>query len=1117
MQRWLRRLAIALAAMSAMAVATEASAQVTTGSVRGSVKDADGRPLEGVRLVAIHTPSGTQYIGVTRADGRFNIAGMRVGGPYSVAATMIGYARQSRDDITVSLGAAADLEFTMSAVATQLAAVTVTSEGGQMSSTRTGSATSIRTEQLQALPTISRRLADFTRLTPEASGSSFAGQDNRLNNILVDGSPFNNSFGLGGQPGDRTGVSPISLDAIEAVQVSIAPFDVRQAGFVGAAVNTVTKSGTNEWSGSVYYNVRDESQVGRDAGGGKFIPGTFNFDQYGFRVGGPIIKNKLFIFASYESDKLSSPATSFRSNLGGETVGGNVTRVLKTDLDNLSSFLQTNFGFNTGGYEGYPGETPSTRLTAKVDYALSDRNKFSFRMSTLDSETDVLTSTSSSLGFGRPRTTNWLGFQGSNYTILENIDSYVGEWNSLLTDRIANQLSVSFTKQDESRGPINNLFPFVDILDGDLGPVGATYTSFGAEPFTPNNELRYNSVGFANNLTIYGNRHDLTFGISLEKYESENVFFPGRQSAYVYNSLTDFLADAGDFITQCGTNQANWATCSRATSPAGTGPRRFQVRYANVVGQVKPVQPLEVMFTGFYAQDEYRVRGNLTLTGGVRVDIPSFGNTGIENVDVNTMNFRDEDGSTVQYNTGKLPEATPLLSPRLGVNWDVRGNGQTIVRGGSGIFTGKPAYVWISNQIGNNGVLTGFIQDDGASGAELTNRPFHPDPDHYKPTTIADPPAPAASYELALTDKNFKFPQVWRTNAAIDHRFASGWRATVEFIWGRDVNGIYYINANLPAPDANFTGADARPRWNVDKCAAVSGNQFNRLNCAVTSAVVLKNQNVGETYNASVSLERAFRNGFYAKLATAYGTSENTVDPGSIAFGSWNNNQHTGNPNDPGLGNSNNYQGRRSFAVVSYTRDFLGFGNSSISMVLENRTIGNSSYVFSGDLNGDGGTSNDLIYVPANDGEMNFAAIGGATPFSIAAQQAAWNAYIDQDPHLRTRRGQYALRGGLILPEVTRMDLSVSQDVSRLLAGRRNSLQVRLDILNFTNMINSNWGAARTAISTSPLIPTTPLADGRARYTMRVINGQLMSRTFQKTAGEADVWRMQLGLRYTFN
>jgi hypothetical protein len=1139
MKRWILRLTLALAAMAVAASTTTASAQVTTGSIRGLVTDAENRPLEGARITAVHLPSGTQYVGSTRADGRFNIPGMRIGGPYSVAATSIGFARQNRDDIQVSLGVSSDLVFKMDAVATQLNAVTVTSEGGELSTTRTGAATSVRREALERLPTITRRLSDFTRLTPQASGNSFAGADNRLNNITVDGASFNNAFGLGdGQPGGRSGVAPISLDAIEAVQVNIAPYDVRQGGFVGAAVNTVTRAGTNDWSFSAYNFRRNEGNVGRQAGTGSFNPGTFDYNQIGFRLGGPIIKNKLFFFVSYEDEQRDAPLITFRANQGGEAATGNVTRVLASQMDSTANLLRT-FGWEPGIYDNVPGATPATRLTARVDYALSDRNKFSLRLTQLDSESDVPLSTSASLGFGRTRNNDFLNFQNSNYTQGEKINGVVAEWNSLLTDRMSNQLIVGFSKSDESRGeiPASNLFPFVDVREGNL-----PYMAFGSEPFTPNNELRYETTQLQNNFTIFGNSHDLTFGVALEKYESENVFFPGRQSSFVYSSYADWLTDANDFLAQCGTNSANWATCSRASAPAGAAPIRFQVRYNNIPGSEKPVQPLEVLTSSFYVQDEYRVRSNFTVTGGVRVDIATFGETGFENTAANAMTFRDENGNQVQYQTERLPDATPLFSPRLGFNYDVRGNGRTIVRGGTGLFTGRPLYVWISNQIGNNGVITGFIQEDSVTGVPLSGRPFHPNPDHYKPATVTG--GPAEQYELALTENSFKFPQLWRTNIAVDHRFENGWLATVEFLWGSEINGVGYINANQPNSDGVFAGPDARARWTTDKCATVVtpgpapdlfvGSQTNRINCPVSSAFVLQNGNRGYSYNASISLERSFRNGFYAKGATAFGDSYNQIDAGSIAGGSFNGNPVENNPNNPRIARSNNAQLRRSFLVSSYTRDWFGWGNTTISAFLENRTFGTGSYTYSNDLNGDGG-NNDLLYVPRNTSEMNFAPLNitsgrfqgtscsNAVPCAVssATQAAAWDAYINQDPYLRTRRGQYAERNGLIFPQLTRMDVSIVQDISRTFASKPNSLQVRLDILNFTNMINSDWGLAQVPVSTTPLASATPLTTGPtanfARHTMRVVNGELINRTFQKTAFESDVWRLQLGLRYTFN
>jgi hypothetical protein len=1091
MLRAIRTLAVALLGGALLAAPSQAAAQVTTSAMRGSVTDSTGRPLEGAQIEAVHQPSGSRYAATTRADGRFTLPGLRVGGPYTVSAARLGYQKQTQGNISLALGVPADVNFRMVAAAVQLTAVTVQAEAGVMASTRTGAATQVSREALEQLPTISRRISDFVRLTPQfTGGGSFAGVDNRLNNIMVDGSYFNNSFGLGGQPGDRTGVSPISLDAVEQVQVSIAPFDVRQGNFVGAAVNTVTKSGTNTFSGSLYRLSRDQGMSGRDAGANRFNPGTFSFGQVGATLGGPIIKDRLFFFASYEDDELTQPMTTFLANTGGQTVTGNVTRVLKSDLDQLSSFLQQKFNYATGPYEGYDRGTPSTRFLGKLDFNLNSRNKLSLRYSQLESVTDVIMSGSSSLGFGgRNGTSNAISFGNSNYGIQENIRSVVGEYNAQFGGNMANQLIVGYTKHDESRVSKGGMFPTVDILNN-----GQTYASFGFEPFTPNNELRYNSFQVQNNFHIYGDRHDLTFGTSLEWYESENVFFPGSQSVYVYNSLTDFYTDANDFL----------ANPSRTTSPVNL--RRFQVRYANIPGMEKPVQPLEVLYAGGYAQDEWRATDNLRVTAGIRVEQARFGNTAFTNSAADQLAFRDEAGKSVRYGSGKLPDPTLLFSPRLGFNWDVRGEGTTKVRGGTGVFTGRPAYVWISNQIGNTGVLTGFEELNNT-----TARPFNPNPDRYKPASVTG--APAASYELALTDPDFMFPQVWRSNLAVDRKLPWGLTGTAEFLYGRDVNGVYYINANLPAPSSAFTGPDARPRWTTG----------NRIHSNVANAIVLKNQDVGTNYNVSFSLERAFQGGLFLKGAYSYGISRNTVDPGSIAFGTWNNNEHAGDPNNPGVGYSLNSQGNRWFAVASYKKDYLKAGATGISLFVESFVNGQGSYRFSGDLNGDGGFSNDLIYVPRNASEMNFEAYtASGRTFSVAEQQAAFETFIGQSGYLASRRGQYAERGGAFGRMVTRADLSVTQDLFRNVGSLRNRVQLRLDVLNFTNLVNRRWGVSYRFRNTQPLIARGADANGRALYRMANFGNVLLGEGAQRgefiaNAGAGDVWRMQLGLRYNFN
>ena len=1067
---------------------------VTTAAIAGIVTDSSGTPLEAARVIAVHGPSGTTYTASTRTDGRFTISGMRVGGPYRVTVTVVGHRRELQDQIHLTLGGTADLRFVLGQASVELEPVTVTATSNPVfSSSRTGAATTISPAQIDRLPTISRRVEDLLRLTPQYSpmsfGFSFAGQDNRFNNTTIDGSYFNNSFGLAGQPGDRTSVAPVSLDAIEQLQVNVAPYDVRQGNFVGAGVNMITKSGTNEFSGSMFYNTRNDNFVGTSAGPNTFNPGTFKYHDVGVALGGPIIKNRLFFFGSFENDGQTSPGTTFQANNGTQPVAGSVTRVLASDLDALSAYLKTNFNYVTGPYQGYDFKIPSTRFLARLDYNLSDRNKLSLRYNLLNSSSDILISNSASLGLGGRRSNlDALNFANSNYAILENIRSVVGEWNSSIGRRMSNNLIAGYTTSDESRKNIAPpWFPEVEILQG-----GKNYTTFGFEPFTPDNQLRYHSYQLQDNYTIYLPKHSLTFGVSVEKYHSTNVFFPGAQSIYVYDSLADFYADANDFI----------ANPTRTVSPIKL--RRFQLGYSNIPGQTEPIQPLDVLYSGVYAQDEWRPIPNLTLTGGLRIDAPNFKNTAYDNPVADTMTFRDASGAPVHYNSGSLPGVNLLISPRLGFNYDLHGEQKTQIRGGTGIFTGRPAYVWISNQIGNTGVLTGFIQAD-----TTTAFPFSPNPDAHKPANVTG--APATTFALALTDPNFKFPQLWRSNIGVDQRLPWGLTGTAEFLYSKDVNGIAYINANLPAVQAAFSGPDSRPRWTS-----------NKIYSAVNNAIVLTNEGNGYSWNLAFSLERAFRNGWFAKVGYTYGVSRNTVDAGSIASGSWTGNPILVNPNTPAVGYSQFSPGPRLFGAATYSHDFTGVGPTSVGLYIEGRSAGNGSYVINGDMNGDGATTNDLIYIPRNTSEMNFVSnrviVGKDTTIYTPAQQvAAWDAFISQDPYLRNRRGGYAQRNAVFLPMVYRADLSISQDVGRSIAGQPNRLQVRLDILNVTNLLDHNWGVGQGFVTNRPLNFAGVDATGAPTYRLANVGRQLISQSFQKVVTTADVWRMQLGVRYMLN
>jgi len=1064
---------------------------VTTSSLIGTVTDLKGEPLVGATVIATHLPSGTRYGAVTQVDGRYTILGMRVGGPYRVTATYVGYKTQSIDNIFLSLGSAGSANFKLAEESATTQEVTVTAvRNVAISPDRTGAVTNIPREAITTLPTINRNFTDFTRLTPQARGNSFAGQDSRLNNITVDGSYFNNSFGLSDLPGGRAGIAPISLEALEEINVSIAPYDVRQAGFVGAGINLVTRRGTNEFQGSAFFNIRNQGFLGRRAAGSDVTVNDFSNIQGGLRFSGPIVQDKLFFSVAAETEQNSTPFT-FRPRRPGETQGGNISRPTFSQMDSLSQFLRNNFGYETGPFEGYSLQQPSgINWLIRLDYNIDDNHKVSLRYNALDARRDVPLSNSASLGFGNRVGINALSYQNSNYIQFDRIQSVIAELNSTFAGKFANQVIAGFTYQNEDRGSRGTLFPLVEIQEA-----GTTLISFGFEPFTPSNQLSYTTFQFQNNFSYFAGSHTLTAGVNLNYYSFRNVFFPGSQSVYVYSSLADWYRDAEDQLRNP----------NRTTSPVTL--RRFQYRYSALPGGAEPVQPTRVWYPGIYVQDEWQVLSNLRVTGGLRVDIPIFENTALANPIVPTLEFRDGNGNRIESRTDRLPAAIPLFSPRLGFNWNVLEDNSLQVRGGTGIFTGPPAFVWISNQVGNNGVLTGFEQLDFT-----TARPFKPDVNAYRPANPQLPP----SFELATTDPNFRFPQVWRTNIGIDYQLPLGIIATFDGIFSRTLSGISYINANLRPATRTFAGPDNRLRYDG------TANNANRINANIVNNIVLQNSGEDYAFALTAQLEKAFGDNWFAKVAYTYTEAYANNNPGSIAFGSWASNAIRNNPNLPELSFSSEAVPHRVLASGSYRIEYAGLGATTISLFWSGSPQGRFSYVYAGDMNQDGVVNNDLIFVPNRASDLRFEQFTQAgRTFTVAEQQAAFDAFIDQDDYLRTRRGQYAERNGALFPWVFRADLSIQQEFFLELGGKRNTLQLRLDVFNVGNLLNSEWGVGWQRVEPFPLNFVRVDPDGVPVFRMRFVNTpsgpELLRESFRRTASLSDVWSAQFSIRYIFN
>lgn len=1074
-----------------------AIAQVTTSTITGRVKDKSDKGLGGATVVAIHEPSGTTYRTTTQTDGSFTIPAMRVGGPYKVTISYVGYKEEIINEIYLQLGVPTRLTPALENNTQNIGSVTVTgkSRNKLIGSDNKGTSTNISRRVLESLPTLSRSFADFTKLTPQSNGVSFGGQDNRLNNITIDGSSFNNSFGLQSLLGSQTNSTPISLDAIEEVQVNLSPYSVREGGFTGAGVNAVTRSGTNSFHGSAFYNQRNEGYIGTDAGKNKVITNAFDVKQFGFRFGGPIIKNKLFFFLNGEAERRNDPGTTFRANNGGEPSVGNVTRVLASDLNKLASFLKDSLGYDPGSYQDYSMKTYSNKALAKIDWNINDRNRFSVRFNYLRSYRDVPISNSGGFS-GRRDNLFAIAFQNSNYKINNDLYSAIAELNSTYSNRLSNNIIFGFTAQRDYRSSPSSVFPLVDILDG---PGGRNYTSFGYEPFTPNNKLNTNTWQFQDNLSIYRRNHTITAGVQFEALKFYNSFTPTLYGQYVFSTLNDFYTAARSFIKN-----------PNAASPVTL--ERYVLGYSALPGHELWAATTKAYQASAYIQDDWKVDDRLNITYGVRFDVPFFGNTGYQNDSVDTYKFYDETLYPTRLSTSKLPGAKLLVSPRIGFNLDVYGNKKTQIRGGAGVFTGKPPFVFISNQIGNNGVQSGQI-----SVNTTKDYAFNTDVTKWIPGTVT---VPAPSYNIAVTDPKFKYPQILRGNFAIDQQLPWwGLIVTAEVMASRGINDIGYIQANLKPAIGLLPGPDNRPMYAGFGLSGTPQNNALRINNKITDATVLKNMNGSMSSNYTVKVERPFQKNWSFMVAYNYGRAKDYISPGSIAFSSWSQNFSVSGNNYPQLSFSNNDLAHRIVGNIGWRQDlFRKKATLQLNLYGESRTQGRFSYVYTGDANGDGISGNDLIYIPKNFTEMNFEQYSsGGTTYTVADQVAAFNNYIDQDKYLSKRRGMYAERNGALMPWVTRFDLSAILGVHVKTNGVNHTVEFRADIFNVGNLLNKDWGVGDVINNSSPIAARNKLdGSGLPVYRMNTLNGSLNYSTYRKGTSLADVWQAQFGIRYTF-
>jgi hypothetical protein len=1057
----------------------------TTSSINGVVNDSQNKSLPGATILAVHEASGSRYSTTTDFDGHFRISNMRVGGPYKIEVTFIGYTTYTESGVYLQLGDSKSLKVVLKDETNQLSEVVVVGKKDPtFNSKKTGAQTIIDHEKINELPSLSRNIADFARLTPQAQlrGDdviSIGGQNNRFNAIYIDGAVNNDVFGLAanGTNGGQTGVSPISLDAIEQFQVSVSPYDVKLSGFAGGAISAITRSGTNNFDGSAYFLYRDQSLAGKTptrSGSGveRKRLGDFTAQTYGVRAGGAVVKDKLFYFINYERQDNDQPQPFDIANYLGTTKAAG--------LESLSNYLINTYGYNPGSYQNNKQTLTSDKIIAKVDWNINDNNKLSVKNSYV-------------------KATNFSPFRSSNSSLnfingaqsFESITNSASlELNTRFNNKFSNNLVVGYTTVNDDRDASGDPFPTVTIRDGS----GTIY--FGSEASSTANLLNQRVLTITDNFEINLGKHNILIGTHNELSHAKNVFINRNYGAYDFNSVNDFMT--------------------------GVKAYRYRLGYSLYGGSGDDSQgaaDFNMNQFGLYVQDNIRISDNFRLNVGVRADMPVWYD-GLANDDFNTRTVglleakgKDLKGARV----GQPIKSTVHFSPRIGFNYDVNGDKETQVRGGIGVFTSRVPLVWPGGAYNNNGVSQNSIQINNATATPTPD--FNPNTNIDSQLSGITPAAPLPGSgkvggNIDLFAKDFKLPQVLKTSLAFDRKLGAGWVISAEAIWNENLNAIQYQNLNIDAPVGNLTGADNRPRYN--------GNV--RIDNTYQGIYLASNKKAGSSWNTNFTVAKNFTSDFIdanISASYAYGESYVWMDATSSQNSSQWQYMETVNGSNAvsGVSRSDFDQGSRVLANSSIKFKWNKSIKTTIGLYYEGTQGTPFSYVYddTGNLLRDTFQPSALIYVPANKSEIVFT----PTATMTADQQwEAFNNFISHDKYLNSRRGKYAERNGDRLDWSHVVDVKIAQEFSINVNKKSHKLEFTADIFNFTNLLNKNWGRRYfmsndqiLVLKHSGFLPngTTPTFTYNPSTTSTVKN------QIDDVGLQSSRWQMQVGARYSFN